>query len=345
MYKAERPGVPCRVYFLVYDNSLEEQRYMASLRRERQAFEQLIAARAHSAPPREQCGRHLAGVAAAGGTHRLLHGSDPRRAPPALPAGGGFDRGAGAALASSSRKGGGRLLLEAPLKPLQVVCDVREFMSPLPAVLHSRGMRLLPVTLEVGDFVLSPDMCVERKALPDLVSSFASGRLFNQATALCKHYACPILLIEFDAEKHFGLHAPGEAVPDHVSSNSLLGKLCLFLLQFPKFRILWSRSPHATADLFASLKQNADEPDPAAAAAVGVPDGGAAEEVLNQAALDFIQRLPGVTPRNFRGLLRGISRVSDLATLSEEELARLLGDARQGKTLHEFLHAPFPRTA
>lgn len=32
----------------------------------------------------------------------------------------------------------------------KVVVDVREFMSPLPAVLHQQGLDVIPVTLEVG---------------------------------------------------------------------------------------------------------------------------------------------------------------------------------------------------
>ena len=34
--------------------------------------------------------------------------------------------------------------------------------------------------MQVGDYVLSPDMCIERKAIPDLRQSLASGRLFHQ---------------------------------------------------------------------------------------------------------------------------------------------------------------------
>lgn len=33
---------------------------------------------------------------------------------------------------------------------------------------------------QVGDYVLSPDIVVERKALPDLFASLGSGRLYNQ---------------------------------------------------------------------------------------------------------------------------------------------------------------------
>ena len=59
----------------------------------------------------------------------------------------------------------------------QVIVDMREFRSSLPSLLHASGLLVLPVTLTVGDYILTPDMCVERKSIPDLVSSFNSGRL------------------------------------------------------------------------------------------------------------------------------------------------------------------------
>ena len=46
-------------------------------------------------------------------------------------------------------------------------------------------------------------------------------------------------------------------------------KLTLLALHFPRLRIIWSRSLHATADIFRALKANQDDPDPLIAAAVG----------------------------------------------------------------------------
>ena len=54
---------------------------------------------------------------------------------------------------------------------------MREFRSSLPSILHASGLHLIPTTLTVADYVLTPDICVERKSIPDLVSSFNSGRL------------------------------------------------------------------------------------------------------------------------------------------------------------------------
>ena len=56
-----------------------------------------------------------------------------------------------------------------------------------------------------------------------------------------------------------------------VQQNSLISKLVLLTLHFPRLRLIWSRSLHATAALFHDLKGNQDDPDPAVAAAVGPP--------------------------------------------------------------------------
>ncbi len=75
-----------------------------------------------------------------------------------------------------SREGAG--FVDARLaKRNTIIADVREFRGALPPTLLLRGTRLRPVTLAVGDFVLSPEMCVERKSVSDLFGSFANGRL------------------------------------------------------------------------------------------------------------------------------------------------------------------------
>ena len=46
------------------------------------------------------------------------------------------------------------------------------------------GIDIEPVTLEVGDYILSPEICVERKSISDLIGSLNSGRLYNQVKFL-----------------------------------------------------------------------------------------------------------------------------------------------------------------
>eukprot|EP00878_Enallax_costatus_P044304 GHUV01052782.1.p1 GENE.GHUV01052782.1~~GHUV01052782.1.p1 ORF type:complete len:116 (-),score=22.54 GHUV01052782.1:214-561(-) len=91
--------------------------------------------------------------------------------------------------------------------------------------------------VQVGDYVLSPEIVVERKALPDLFSSLGSGRLYHQAEAMTKSYKTPILLIEFDGDKAFALTGLSELSDsgglDHRSPQA---RLVLLLLHFPKLR-------------------------------------------------------------------------------------------------------------
>ena len=65
---------------------------------------------------------------------------------------------------------------------LQVIVDLREFRSELPSLIHRRGLRVEPVTLEVGDYILTPEICVERKSISDLIHSLNCGRLYNQVS-------------------------------------------------------------------------------------------------------------------------------------------------------------------
>ena len=56
---------------------------------------------------------------------------------------------------------------------------------------------------------------------------------------------------------------------DDIGVNSLSSRLVLLALHFPRLRLIWSRSLHATAAIFRDLKANMDEPDPVRAAAIG----------------------------------------------------------------------------
>jgi len=77
-------------------------------------------------------------------------------------------------------------------------------------------MIIVPCTLTVGDYIISPQICVERKSIKDLISSFKDGRLYNQAENMLLHYKSPMLLIEFDQNKSFNLEVKND-------QNSYLG--------------------------------------------------------------------------------------------------------------------------
>ncbi|KAK6947501.1 ERCC4 domain [Dillenia turbinata] len=319
IYKAENPSKKLKVYFLFYEDSTEVQKFEASIRRENGAFETLIRQKSLMMLPVDQDGHGLG-----------LNSSVELQAT--------------SSQNLVTRKAGGRKETE---KEMQVIVDMREFMSSLPNVLHQKGMRVIPVTLEVGDYILSPSICVERKSIQDLFLSFTSGRLYHQVETMSRYYRIPVLLIEFSQEKSFSFQSASE-IGDDVTPNSIISKLSLLALHFPRLRIIWSRSLHATAEIFASLKSNQDEPDEAKAIRVGVPsEEGVVEndvraENYNTSAVEFLRRLPGVTDSNYRALMDGCNSLAELALLPIERLAELMGGQKTARTLRDFLDAKYP---
>ena len=53
-----------------------------------------------------------------------------------------------------------------------------------------------------------------------------------------------------------------------IATSDVTARLQLLTIHFPRLRILWSPSPHATAELFEELKKGREQPDARKAAAM-----------------------------------------------------------------------------
>ncbi|KAJ2222765.1 DNA repair protein RAD16, partial [Coemansia sp. RSA 485] len=311
-------GAPLRqVYFLVYDNSIEEQRYLSAIRRERESFEKLIRDKSTLVIPIGSSGipssmspsKALLNAAIAGRSHRNARGNS---------------------LTAANGQGGDEI------RPT-IVVDTREFRSPLPSLLHAAGFHVVPRTIDIGDYILHDSLAVERKSLPDLIGSLRSGRLYNQAEAMTRHYAYAALLIEFEVNTSFSLQAMGGVTAD-IQIGSINSQLAMLVLAFPRLRIVWSSSPYETVNIFAELKRNAQEPDIERAVAMGTDDAAVEREsIYSQSPVALLQSLPGVNLRNYQTLARKYKNIRQICGASKQELEELLGNERAAK-LHGFLH-------
>ena len=237
--------------------------------------------------------------------------------------------------AISSRKAGGRDVQNA--KTRNIVVDMREFGSELPNMLYCRGIELLPVTLEVGDYILTPDICVERKSVSDLIGSLNNGRLYTQCVSMTRFYRKPVLLIEFNESKSFSLQAKG-SLKNEISLQNISSKLTLLTIHFPKLRIIWSQSPQLTAEIFEDLKSNADEPNAEVAMAVGVEGAGQQNHFYNIIQQDLVDRLPGINMKNCRHILNKFNSMKELMNTEEKVISDVLGNANNAKLLSNFIH-------
>ncbi len=194
------------------------------------------------------------------------------------------------------------------------------------------------MTIEVGDYILTPEICVERKSVSDLIGSLQNGRLYNQATSMTRFYARPMLLIEFDQNKPFALQGKYYLSKD-IASTDITTRLQLLTVHFPRLRILWSPSPHATAELFEDLKKGREQPDAEKAAAMSFDfiDEYNVDK-YNVAIKDLLLKLPGVTSKNVYGLLNKVGGMDDLLEFSADDLGELLCSTECGNELYSALH-------
>jgi len=346
-------GPPLRVYVCYYEASAEKQRFLSTVRQEQAAFERIISEKATMAPP------PLTIAAAAQGGSGVLDPVMPARK--SVPDGWGIlhegehlqrQQTAGAAAAAAARR---PLTVDIGCvdRGRRVICvDLREFRAKLPMALYKAGLELAQGTLTVGDFILTPDMCVERKSVPDLLQSFSSGRLYTQAVAMARYYRWPVLCVEFEESRPFSLQPfPDSIKPHEIDPGNPVSKLVLLTMHVPSLRILWSRSAAASATLFAALKQSEPEPDLEAAMRVGAEAEGAADPEApatgaalivtaptNIAGMELLRKLPGVNGGNCMRLAARAGSLARLAAMSEEELAPILG-AGGARSLVSFLRA------
>ncbi|KAF3491413.1 DNA repair protein rad16 [Arthroderma uncinatum] len=350
VYRSSHQDRNVRVYFMYYGESVEEQRYLSAIRREKDAFTKLI---------------HEKGAMALTLVHDKSQ-EDPQEQ---------FLRTVNTRIA-----GGGRLAATAA--PPTVVVDVREFRSALPSLLHGRSMVVVPCQLTVGDYIISPDICVERKSVRDLISSLKNGRLYTQAETMLQHYTQPMLLIEFDQNKAFTFDAftssatPATFVADNATAfttpsfgsgnminpanpKSAQHLLVLLTLAFPRLKIIWSSSPYQTAEIFAELKKNNPEPDPIRAVQIGLdinisgfdtPTGqpgdmmaaaGIEHRIFSLLPQDMIRAVPGVEPKVLERLILETKNIHEVANMTIEHLEPLVGKEAARKIVKFFTRSVF----
>lgn len=321
VYQAMNPTNPAKTFFMYYGTSVEEQTHLIRIKKEKQAFTKLIKEKA-------ALGKHFA----AESDNWKFHLRKPQ-------------------VVNTRIAGGANFRTEAD--EMRVVVDTREFASSLPNLLYRVGIKVIPCMITVGDYILSPKICVERKAIPDLIASFKSGRLYQQCELMFRHYETPALLIEFDESKSFSfepfseLRPPGQKVSaghpiaGKILRNEIQLKLTELLVSFPKLKVIWSSSPYETAQIFLELKASQSEPDIDEALSKGVNSSISTSEgppMYNDDALDLLQSIPGINNVNYTLVIQKVKNMAQFVNLLREEFVEILGEENGNKAFNFVNH-------
>ncbi|KTW27428.1 hypothetical protein T552_02406 [Pneumocystis carinii B80] len=292
-----------RVYFMYYGNSVEEQKYLATVRREKDSFAKLVKEKGNMA---------------------ILLTEDKSNTNPE-------------SLLSKpvNLKIEGGVKSMANTESSRIIVDIREFRNPLPSLLYNYHVNVIPCQLTVGDYILSSSLCVERKTIRDLISSLNNGRLYHQCEMMQLYYSTFILLIEFSQNKSFNLNNAND-LSSNINVNTLQSKLVLLTIAFPNLKIIWSSSSYATCEIFLELKKNRDEPDLAKAISLGLKDG-EDNAISNQGPQDFLLSIPKITLKNYKNIIYNVDNICDLSNLEEKQIIDLIGQ-ESGKAVYSFFN-------
>lgn len=216
--------------------------------------------------------------------------------------------------------------------PTKVVADERERASGVPEELSKLNVRVYFSRLPVADYVLNPEIAVERKAVRDLVSSVYDSRLFYQAAKLSAAYAKPFLLVEGDSKEV-------ESLAKNL--KSFYGAIANVTLAYG-LRVLYTANPRETATAIAELLNHA-RAKPLARMPSDVPPK--AQEIPRQ-QLYTVASMPGVGRKLAEKLLMKYGTPRRVMSLTAGELAMTQGIGwKRAEKIKAMLDTKFSKSA
>jgi len=196
-----------------------------------------------------------------------------------------------------------------------VIVDEREKVSGVPDLLKSCGLQVDYRVLEVGDYVVSSDCAVERKAGRDFVKSLYSGRLFDQARRLRQFYSRPVFVAEGDLQLLFG---------EGAKPRAFWGALATLAFQFG-MSVFFTANARQTADLVFTLVRRSG--------LTRVPRGPWVQKKpratsLQKVQLTLVASLPAIGPKLAERVLQRFGSVRRVFSASVAELCTVKGLGR-----------------
>jgi ERCC4-related helicase/ERCC4-type nuclease len=191
---------------------------------------------------------------------------------------------------------------------IEIVADQREMDANIARELSRReDYEIRLETLDVGDYILSDRVAVERKSVADFVDSLVGSdrSVFEQVGAMSRHYARPIVLVEGE-----GLYEQRDIHP-----NAIRGALSSLAVDFGA-SVLRTESETDTTELLAVIAGREQE---TAAREVSV-HGAKQSKTLGEQQEYVVSSIAEIGPVTARALLEEFGTVEAVMIATEEEL-------------------------
>jgi Fanconi anemia group M protein len=196
---------------------------------------------------------------------------------------------------------------------VEIVADQRELDSHIARDLSTRdGIETRLETLEVGDYVLSDRVVVERKAVEDFLETLVGGdrSLFEQVGDAARYYARPVVIIEGDRLYE----------SRNVHPNAIRGALASLAVDFGA-SVMRTTDPEETADLLEVIARREQETDDRSVSVHGEKGG----KTLAEQQEYVVGAVAEVGPVTARSLLEHFGSVEAVMSADEDDLTEVDG--------------------
>ncbi|EMA29349.1 DEAD/DEAH box helicase [Halobiforma nitratireducens] len=191
---------------------------------------------------------------------------------------------------------------------IEIVADQREMDANIARDLSKRDdIEIDLETLEVGDYVLSDRVVVERKSVADFVDSLVGGdrSMFEQVGAMARHYSRPIVIVEGD-----GLYEQRDIHP-----NAVRGALSSLAVDFDA-SVLRTEGEGETTELLAVIAGREQETSDREVSVHGEKQS----KTLAEQQEYVVSSIAEIGPVTARSLLEEFGTVEAVMIATEDEL-------------------------
>ncbi len=193
---------------------------------------------------------------------------------------------------------------------IKIIVDHRESRSPVMRFLTQKDVLVEPQQLDVGDYIISSRIGIERKTVDDFLGSLIEGKLFVQMKNLRATYSRPLLLIEGE----------GLLTKRNMSHNAIFGSIAAIIVDFG-IPIIMTQSAQETADFLAVMAQREQKEGDRAVAIRGEKTA----RTISEQQQFLVEGLPNVSAVLAQRLLQHFGSIKALANATEEDLCKITG--------------------
>ena len=218
---------------------------------------------------------------------------------------------------------------ESSAESLRIIIDHRETKSGVAKTLDRLGVELSFTALEIGDYVVSDRLAVERKRTDDFASSLIDGKrnLFSQLSDLSRVYEKPVLIVE--GEELF--------TSRKINPNAIYGSLISIAIDFG-ISILYSRDEEETASILKILAKREQTENKREIN----PHGKKSASTLAEQQEYLISSISNIGPKAAKNLLSYFGSVEAVMQADMEELKKVkqIGPKTAAR-IREILESPY----